>query len=189
MARVVLFHHALGLTDGVRAFADELRAAGHSVTAPDLFDGRSFEAVEDGVAYARELGFDNVIERGVAAAAGVERPCVAAGISLGVVPAQKLAQSEPGIAGAVLYHGAVPASEFGGSWPSGVALQIHLGERDPWAEEDLDAARELAESAGGDLFLYPTERHLVTDSSHADYDPEIAATIISRTLAMLEGVR
>ena len=39
MTEVVLFHHVQGLTDGLRASADELRAGGHTVHAPDLFDG------------------------------------------------------------------------------------------------------------------------------------------------------
>ena len=40
MAEVVLFHHLQGLTEGVRAFAGELRAGGHTVHTPDLFDGQ-----------------------------------------------------------------------------------------------------------------------------------------------------
>ena len=68
MAEVLLFHHAQGLTPGVRAFADELRAAGHTVHTPDLFDGRTFDSIDEGVAHAKEIGFENVLERGVRSA-------------------------------------------------------------------------------------------------------------------------
>ena len=49
MGEVLLYHHVQGLTEGVRAFGDRLRQAGHTVHTPDLFDGRSFETLEDGV--------------------------------------------------------------------------------------------------------------------------------------------
>jgi len=68
MAEVVLFHHALGLTPGVVAFADELRRAGHTVHTPDLFDGRTFATIEEGMGYAEKIGFPGeVIDRGARA--------------------------------------------------------------------------------------------------------------------------
>lgn len=185
MANVLLFHHALGLTEGVRAFADDLRAAGHAVTTPDLYDGATFDALEDGVAHAETIGFEEIVARGVGAAADLDGSLVVAGFSLGVLPAQQLAQTRDGIVGAVLYHGAMPAAQFGDGWPAGVALQIHLGERDPWAKEDLETARDLIADASGQLLVYTTDRHLVADSSHADYDPTIAAQIRDWTLAFL----
>jgi dienelactone hydrolase len=57
MTEVLLYHHVQGLTDGVLSFADELRQAGHTVHTPDLFDGRSFDTIEDGMTFAREAGF------------------------------------------------------------------------------------------------------------------------------------
>jgi dienelactone hydrolase len=96
MAEVVLFHHAQGLTPGVAAFADELRRAGHTVHAPDLYDGRTFATLEEGLAYAEEIGFDEVTERGVQAAEALPAELVYAGFSLGLGPAQRLAQTRPG---------------------------------------------------------------------------------------------
>jgi dienelactone hydrolase len=188
VADVVLFHHAQGLTDGVRAFADRLREAGRRVTVPDLYAGATFPTVEDGVDHARSIGFDVVLDRGVAAAADLPARMVYAGFSLGVMPAQKLAQTRPGALGALLFHGALPPSEFAPGWPAGVALQMHLAEMDPWAEEDLPAARELATLPDAELFLYPDTRHLVTDSSLGEYDPEIAEQILARSLAFLDRV-
>ncbi len=133
MAEILLFHHAQGLTPGVISFADQLRAAGHVVHTPDLYDGKTFDTVEDGVAHAQEVGFDTVIERGVRAADGLPERMVYAGFSLGVMPAQSLAQTRPGARGALLFHGALPPSEFGGPWPQDLPLQIHIMEDDKWA--------------------------------------------------------
>ena len=114
MAEVLLFHHAQGLTDGVRAFADDLRAAGHVVHVPDLFDGRTFATVDEGVAHAKEVGFDVLLERGRTAADGLPEALVYAGFSLGVMPAQLLAQTRAGATGALFFSAALPPSEFGG---------------------------------------------------------------------------
>ena len=149
MADVLLFHHAHGLTEGVVAFADELRAAGHVVHAPDLYDGHVFADLDEGVAYAKSVGFDVIGERGAAAAQGLPAGLVFAGFSLGALPAQMLAQTRPGAKGALLCSAAFPAAEFGAGWPDGVALQIHMMEGDPWAEEDLPAARDLVASVDG----------------------------------------
>ncbi len=190
MAEVVLFHHAHGLTSGCLAFADELRAAGHVVHAPDLYDGQIFAELDDGVGYAQQVGFATIAERGRLAAGSLPSELVYVGMSLGVMPAQELAQTRPGAKGAVLLHAAVPPSEFGGAWPPGVPLQMHLMEQDEFAlEEDLDAARELDETVeSATLFLYPGDRHLFTDSSLAEYDEEAASLVKQRVLAFLDGV-
>jgi dienelactone hydrolase len=188
MAEVLLFHHAQGLTPGVRAFADALRSAGHTVHTPDLYDGKTFETVDEGVAHAQEVGFGTILERGVSAAEGMPNELVYAGFSLGGMPAQKLAQTRPGARGALLFHAALPPSEFGEAWPTGVPLQIHFMENDPWAEEDLPAAREIAETvADAELFIYPGDRHLFADSSLPDYDERSATLLEKRTLAFLAG--
>jgi dienelactone hydrolase len=190
MAEVLLLHHAQGLTAGCLAFGDELRAAGHVVHAPDLYDGRTFDNLDEGVGYARELGFGTILERGQRAADGLPNEIVYAGFSLGAMPAQSLAQTRPGAKGALLFHSAIPPSEFGGPWPEGLPLQIHLMEEDEFAlEGDLDAAREIDESAeSAELFLYPGDRHLFTDSSLPDYDERAATLVKQRVLTFLENV-
>ena len=188
MAEVVLFHHAQGLTPGVVAFADELRAAGHTVHTPDLFDGRTFETVEEGLGYVRETGFMEIFERGVRAGEELPAEVVWAGFSLGVMPAQKLAQTRPGARGALLFHGCAPTSEFGGAWPEGVPVQVHAMEDDPYFLEDADAARALVEEAKeAELFLYPGDEHLFADSSLPSYDPEAAALLTRRVLDFLDA--
>ena len=187
MAEVVLFHHAQGLTPGVGAFAGELRRAGHAVHAPDLFEGRTFDTVEEGVSYAGELGFGQVIERGVRAVEGLPAELVYAGFSLGVLPAQKLAQTRPGARGALLLHSCVPVPEFSPAWPGGVPVQVHAMNADPFfAGEDFDAARALVDQAkDAELFLYPGEQHLFADSSLPSYDPDATALLTQRVLDFL----
>jgi dienelactone hydrolase len=186
LAEVLLFHHAQGQTEGFLAFADELRAAGHVVHTPDLYDGKTFADLDDGVGYARQVGFDTIGERGRLAATGLANELVYAGFSLGAMPAQMLAQTRPGAQGALLFSAAFPASEFGGPWPSGVPLQIHMMEGDEWAAEDLPAARELVETVdGGELFLYAGDGHLFADSSLPDYDESAATLLKQRVLAFL----
>jgi dienelactone hydrolase len=189
MTDVVLYHHVQGLTDGVRSFADELRQAGHTVHTPDLFDRRTFGTIEEGMAFARETGFEALAERGVAAAQGIPTETVYAGFSFGVMSAQQLAQTRPGARGALLMYSCLPVSEFGDAWPEGVPVQVHGKEADPFFLEDLPAAEALVASTDrAELFLYPGEQHLFADSSLPDYDAEAAALLTERVLAFLDAV-
>jgi dienelactone hydrolase len=189
MAEVLLFHHALGQTEGFAGFADELRQAGHIVHTPDLFDGRTFATIEEGMAYAEQIGFpEAIIERGTRSAEELPNELVYAGFSLGVVPAQKLAQTRPGARGALLFYSCVPIQYFGGSWPEGVPVQIHGMDADPFfvEEGDLDAARELVEKAErAELFLYPGDQHYFADSSLPSYNADAAALLTRRVLDFL----
>ena len=188
MAEVLLLHHAQGLTTGVVAFADRLREAGHTVHTPDLYDGRTFETLDDGLANAGKIGFGNVLEAGVRAADDLPDGLVYAGFSMGVMAAQKLAQTRAGARGALFFHSCLPVSEFGTSWPADVPVQIHGMDKDPVFvdEGDIDAARELvASGAPAELFLYPGNQHLFADESLSSYDPTAAALLNERVLAFL----
>ena len=192
MAEVLLFHHAHGLTKGVLAFADELRRAGHVVHVPDTYDGRVFDSLDDGLAYARETGFEEIMQRGVRAADGLPDQLVYAGFSLGGMPAQMLAQTRPGARGALLFHSSVPTSEFGDGWPGGVPVQIHAMDADPFFVEeggDIDAARAIVEEADdAELFLYPGDQHYFADSSLPSYDAEAATLVVQRSRTFLDRV-
>jgi dienelactone hydrolase len=190
MAELLLFHHAEGLTAGCLSFADKLRAAGHVVHAPDLFDGRTFTELAEGMGYAEQLGFGTIIERGRLAAEGLPKEIVYAGFSLGVLPAQMLAQTRPGAKGALLFHACIPPSALGGPWPLGVPLQIHMMDADELVlrDGDLDAARQLADTIEiAELFLYPGDRHLFADSSLPDYDENAATLLKQRVLSFLNS--
>lgn len=195
MADVVLFHHLRGLTEGVRAFADELRRGGHTVHTPDLFDGELPESLEAGAALQQSLGDDLLDTRIENALDGLPAGLVYSGISFGVMAAQRLAQTRPGARGALLYEAFLPISgEWAvGPWPESVPVQVHGREGDPFfgREGDLDAARELVEAVGLDLaelYVYPGEEHLFLDSSLPSYDADEAALVIERSLALLDRV-
>jgi len=189
MAEVALFHHVQGLTDGVRSFADDLRRAGHTVHTPDLFGGRTFATLDEGMAFARETGFGALAERGVAAGEELAPEIVYAGFSMGVMVAQQLAQTRPGARGALLMYSCLPVSEFGDAWPEGVPVQVHGKEADEFFLEDLEAAQALVASVdGAELFLYPGEEHLFADSSLPAYDAAAAALLTERVLALLARV-
>lgn len=191
MAEIILFHHAQGLTPGVFAFADRLREAGHTVHTPDMFDGHTFENLENGMSYVRELGFGKVQERGESAVDGLPAELVYAGFSLGVVPAQKLAQTRAGAKGALLFYSCMPISEFGPTWPKDVPVQVHAKDADSFFVDDgdIDAAHELVEKAEeAELFLYPGNQHIFADSSLPSYDPDASALLLERVLEFLAAL-
>ncbi|MEH1095200.1 dienelactone hydrolase family protein [Micromonospora sp. CPCC 205739] len=191
MAEVLLFHHAQGLTPGVRDFADRLSGDGHTVHTPDLYDGKTFETLEQGLDYGRQVGFDVILERGRLAAEGLPAGLVYAGFSLGVMPAQLLAQTRSGAKGALLFHSCIPTSEFGGEWPAGVPVQVHGMDADEFFvdEGDLDAAQALVAAApDAELFLYPGPQHLFADRSLSSYEEPAAALLTERVLAFLGRV-
>ena len=190
MAAVVLFHHALGLTPGVVAFAEELRRAGHTVHTPDLFEGRTFTTIEEGMGYAQQIGFPGeVIERGARAVEGLPAGLVYAGLSLGVLSVQRLAQTRPGARGAAVLF--LRASEGVRTRVArGGAVQVHGMDADPSFvdEGDIDAARELVGQAkDGELFLYHGDQHCFADSSLPSYDPDAAALLTRRVLSFLSS--
>lgn len=187
MADVIVFHHAQGLTPGVQEFAGRLGAAGHRVMVPDLYEGETFGSVDEGVAHAESIGFDTVIDRGVAAATSLDGPFAVVGFSLGVLPAQNLAQTHSRANGAVLCHAAIPLGTFGEVWPAGVALQLHAAADDALGDYD-DAVALAAAVEHAELFTYETTAHLVADASLPDHDPVIAALMLERTLALLAAV-
>ena len=193
MAELVLFHHVQGLTDGVRALADALRAGGHTVHTPDLFEGEVAASIDEGFALTQRLGDDTLNERIERALTDIPAGLVYAGISFGVSAAQRLAQTRPGARGALLYEACMPITgEWAyGPWPDGVPVQVHGMDQDPFfaLEGDLDAARELVGTIGpdlGELFVYPGDRHLFTDASLPSYDAEATALVIARSRQFLD---
>jgi dienelactone hydrolase len=195
MAEVVLFHHVQGLTDGVRGFADQLRAGGHTVHTPDLFDGERPPTIDDGAGLVQRIGEEALRERADLAVAGLPEGLVYAGFSFGVSSAQRLAQTRPNASGALLYEACLPITgEWAiGPWPDGVPVQIHGMDKDPFfaLEGDIDAARELVETVGpelAELLVYAGDRHLFTDSSLPSYDADATALVVQRSCGFLDRV-
>lgn len=193
MAELVLFHHVQGLTDGVRALADDLRGGGHVVHTPDLFEERVFGSIEDGFAYLEALG-DGVIEERVAQAVeGLPERLVFAGVSFGAMSAMRLAVTRPGAVGLVLLDSALPVvGEWAfGPFPDGVRVQVHGAECDEFFQEDLPFAEEMLTVLGperAELYLYPGDRHLFTDRSLPSSDPAATGLVVERVLAFLDRV-
>jgi dienelactone hydrolase len=195
MAEVVLFHHVQGLTDGMRAFANGLRAGGHTVHTPDLFDAERPATIDDGIALTRSIGADVLDERADQAVADLPGNLVYAGFSFGAGTAQRLAQTRPGARSALLYESCIPVTgEWAfGPWPEGVPVQIHGLDKDPFFafEGDIDAARELVETLGpelAELFVYPGDRHLFVDNSLPSYLPDATALVMQRSREFLDRV-
>jgi dienelactone hydrolase len=193
VTEVVLFHHVQGLTDGVRAFAEELGKGGHTVHTPDLFDGERPASIDDGIALVQRIGDEELERRANAAVAALPPGLVYGGFSFGGATAQGLAQTTPGARGALLYEACVSLTEDWsfGPWPDGLAVQIHGMDHDPFFadEGDLEAAGELVAIVGpklAELFTYPGDKHLFTDSSLPSYDPAATALVIRRSVEFLD---
>ncbi len=184
MAEVVFFHHSGGLTAGVETLAETLRAAGHTVHAPDLFDGRTFDDVSEGVAFVDSSGEEIFAQRAAAAVEGLPREVVYGGASFGAARAAEQVLTRPGALGAFFLYGAVAPSWWGAAWPVGVPAQAHQAEVDPWRE--VDAEQEfVATVPEAELFLYPVTGHLFAEAGHPDHDPASAELATQRILEFL----
>ena len=189
MVEVVLFHHALGLTQGVIDFAETLRKANYITHTPDLYKGRTFDRLEDGIAHVNGIGFDEFLRRGEDFVLRLPINLVYIGLSLGVIPAQKLAQTRSGALGAVFLYSCLPISEFSSSWPEDVPVQIHAMEDDPFFvnDGDIDSAREFVKDVeNAELFLYKGDKHIFADRSLQSYNENASRLLMKRILDFLE---
>jgi dienelactone hydrolase len=150
--------------------------------------------MDEAFAFVRDAG-EALDAKAAGAAQGLPDDVVYAGISWGVGAAQRLAQTQAGARGALLYEACFPVTgEYAfGSWPDDVPVQIHGKAGDEFFahEGDIDAARELVAIVGPDqaeLFVYPGDEHLFVDSSLPSYDPDAAALVTRRTLQFLAAV-
>lgn len=186
MTTVAIFHHALGITDGLVALGDRVESFGCTVALPDLFGGSRPSSLEDGIELIDGIGMEAIGQRGVDAVAQLDHDLVVVGFSVGVVPAQRLAQTDPRVVGAVLCDAALPLGVFGDEWPCRVPVRIHLVDGDPFAAEDLDAARDIARQAvDGELIVHSGSGHLVTDPAAEAHDPALAERILDEVVSFV----
>ncbi|MBW5424135.1 dienelactone hydrolase [Streptomyces sp. BG9H] len=185
---IMLFHSTYGLRPAVRAAADRLRAAGHEVWTPDLFDGRTFDDVEAGMAHQDEIGKDELLKRAILAAAPYsERGLVYAGFSLGAATAQTLALGDEKARGLLLLHGTSDIAE--NVSVDGLPVQLHVAEPDPFETDDWLSAWYLRMGRAGadvEIYRYPGAGHLYTDPDLDDHDAEAAETTWRTALGFLE---
>jgi dienelactone hydrolase len=192
VAHVVLFHHAQGLRDDVTAWADSLRDAGHQVTTPDLYEGRTFDRLDDGIAHRDELGVPMLMARAGRALGELPAELVYAGFSMGASAAHYFALTRPGARAVLLMHGTAPAASLGDAdWLNDLPGQVHRKAIDP--EMDMvgvEALERSAEATGAavEVFIYPGAGHLFADPQGPDYDADSASLMLERELELLARV-
>ncbi|WP_418276900.1 dienelactone hydrolase family protein [Isoptericola jiangsuensis] len=187
MTEIVLFHHARGLTAGVRDLADVLGSHGHTVHTPDLFEGRVFDTVDDGVAHASSIGEDVLAARAAQATAALPTALVYGGLSMGAARAAEGVLTRPGARGAFFLYGAVAPSWWSATWPRDVPSQVHVTERDPWREPEAEA-EYVTDVPHGELFRYPGAGHLFAEPDDPAYDAGAAGLATRRILGLLAGL-
>ena len=188
MAAILLLHAVRGLQDYERAAAERLRAAGHEVVLPDLFDGARAATIEAGMALKERVGWDAVVARAETAAAPLPADAVLGGFSYGAAVAAELWTRRPDAAGMLLLHGLV---EIPSTARHGTPVQLHLAEPDPFEEEEFVGAVEAAARRAGcrfETFRYPGAAHIFTDPALPGHDPVAAASLWGRVDAFLAGL-
>ncbi|MET8688575.1 dienelactone hydrolase family protein [Streptomyces sp. NPDC004732] len=185
---IVLFHSTYGLRPAVHAAADRLRAAGHEVWTPDLFEGRVFDSVEEGRTFQNELGKDEILKRAILAAAPYsERGLVYAGFALGAATAQTLALGDEKARGLLLLHGTSDLAE--NVSVDELPVQLHVAEPDPFESDDWLSAWYLQMGRAGadvEIYRYAGAGHLYTDPDLDDYDAEATEATWRTALGFLE---
>lgn len=185
IAEIILFHHAQGLTEGLRDLAERLRAAGHKVHTPDMYSGPVFGKLDEGLAFASRIGHDAIEEVARRAARRHPHTNTVIGFSLGAFPAQLLAQEWKKIDGLVLVAGGLPPRDLGGDWRFNVRLSVHAADPDDWIPPgSLETL--LHHARGPHIHRYPGLGHMFVDPSSPDYDADAADLFEERLLAWLE---
>ncbi|WP_430867177.1 dienelactone hydrolase family protein [Demequina aurantiaca] len=187
MAEILLFHHALGLTDGLQSFAERLRANHHTVHCPDAYSGRVFTDLDEGVSYAQGIGHDAMEEVANRAHRQNRDARVVMGFSLGAAMAQQLAQHKRHINACLLMGGALPPEALGGDWRHPCHLQVHVADPDEWVNPN-EVESLMFHARQGDLFRYADQGHMFVDPSSRDYDADAADLFEDRVTEWLDRV-
>jgi dienelactone hydrolase len=190
---IVLFHSAYGLRPAVAEFAEALRAEGHTVHTPDLFDGEVFSRLEDGLKKRDSVGIQGLMKKAAVVAAQTPGATVFAGFSLGAAAAFAAGVRLPGTRALVLMHGALDPTHMGiHSWPKGISVQVHYARGDEWVEEESVLALQEAVRASGAGFeshQYDCKGHLFADNGLPDYDAASARLMTESVLGFLRALR
>ncbi|BFO20713.1 dienelactone hydrolase family protein [Streptomyces sp. KM77-8] len=190
LMNIMLFHSTFGLRPAVHRAAERLRAAGHEVWTPDLFEGRTFDEAEEARAYQDGIGKEELLKRAVLAAAPYsERGLVYAGFSLGAAVAQTLALGDGRARGLLLLHGTSDLAE--NASVDELPVQLHVAEPDPFETDDWLSAWYLRMGRAGadvEVYRYAGAGHLYTDSGLPDYDEEAAEATWRVALGFLDAL-
>lgn len=194
MADIVLVHSALGLRPAVTEAAERLRAAGHRVEVPDLFEGRISQTVEEGREVADGVGHEELLRRVVATSARLAEGSptdapgpVYAGFSLGAALAQTVAMNDTRARGVLLLHGTADIAE--GAAVDDLPVQLHVADPDPFEPHDWLSTWYLNMRRSGadvEVYRYQGAGHLFTDADLPDHDAEAAERTWRLALAFLD---
>jgi dienelactone hydrolase len=186
MTAIMLFHSVLGLRPAVLAAAADLRAAGHTVVTPDLYELPPVDNLPDGFALAERVGWAAMTEHARAAVAGLPADAYLAGISMGVGMVATLLPERPETAGVLLFSGVA------GDPPvrPGLRFQVHVADPDPEyaPAAEVDGWRQAMTAAGADVevFRYADVDHHWFDADLPGYDAAAATLSWQRAAAFLE---
>ncbi|MEU7783586.1 dienelactone hydrolase family protein [Amycolatopsis sp. NPDC049159] len=185
MSDVVVFHSVLGLRPVELGFADRLRAAGHAVTTPDLYDGRTAPDIEAGFALKDAVGWETITRRARDAVRDLPPATVLVGVSMGAGVVETVLPHRPATAGVLLLHalGNLPAAAR-----PGLPVEVHVADPDPIAPPAQVAAwRAATARVGADarVHTYPGIGHFYTDPDGPDHDEAAAERTWERVLEFL----
>jgi dienelactone hydrolase len=173
-------------------FSDKLKEDGHQVHVVDLYDGISFNDMQEALAYFMSIGIPEMMDRSVTYTKDLPKDSIYIGFSNGGASALLLAGSIPGAMGCILIHAALPISELGiEQWPTSVPVEVHYAKIDPWKD---DAGIEklsndvLSSSASYKYYEYPIEGHLFTDEMMPEYSEEYSNLLFERVLSFIDRI-
>lgn len=183
MAYIVLFHSVLGLRRAEREIAAAFEADGHTVSLPDLYDGRTTNEYDEGFRLNAEIGEEAIVARACEALAMAPEDAVLAGASFGAFLIGRFWGERPRMPGALLLAGPTPWME---PRRRGLPVSAHIARPDPFDEEQvfIDWASHAGEIAL-ELHRYDGAGHYFLDRSLPDYDAAAAALCLERCRAFL----
>jgi len=189
---VVVYHSAYGLRPAIIEFADKLRAAGHLVHTPDLYDGEVFCGRDDAIRKIQEVGFDELLKRAAAAVESLPHDLVYAGFSNGGACAELLAATRPRARGAILIHAPLMVRDLGWTaWPLNVPVQVHFADKDPIRNQaviDALAVKVRLSGSNFEQFDYDAPGRLFADPAFPAYNANAAEFMTRRVQEFLESV-
>jgi dienelactone hydrolase len=183
---IVLFHSMYGLRPVEMAAAGRLRAHGHHVVLPDLFEGRTAPGdVGSGLALMDRIGWPTIVATARATLDGVGDEAALIGFSMGVGVIAEVWPDRLGAAAVACLH--APAVVPPGV-RRGTPVQLHVATPDRFAPPDQVLAFETSAARTGalpSLRRYPGAGHYFTDPSLDDYDAAAEADVWTHLLGML----
>lgn len=192
---VIVLHAWWGLTDFFKGVCDRLAEAGFVAVAPDLYDGRVAQTVEEAQEIAESMNYIYSKAK-VTAAAGLlmDHPGVrgrslgAIGFSMGAGWALLLSILDPKeVAAVVAFYGTEKADYS----RARAAYLGHFVEEDPY--EHIADVRIMEDAIRGSkheitIYLYPGAKHWFFEADRPEaYDPEAAQLAWERTIEFLKA--